>query len=205
MKKLKVLITCGATWVAIDDVRVISNISSGEMGHVIAQAFSAKKADVTILEGPVTHALTDKKIKIIKYFFFDELAATLKKELVKNYDIVIHAAAISDFKVKGASKSKISSQKTLSLDLIATPKIINDIKRLSPKSFLVGFKLETKFNLNEIFKEVRSLFTDSCCDLVVANTLKGGYKGYIIDADGKIMAQVSSKEQVAQHLVKLII
>ena len=54
---MRVLITCGATWVPIDDVRVISNISSGEMGHLIAQAFRQKGAQVTIIEGPVTHTL----------------------------------------------------------------------------------------------------------------------------------------------------
>ena len=75
---MRVLITCGATWTPIDDVRVISNISSGEMGHLIAQAFRQNKAEVTVIEGPVTHTLTDKKIKIIKYRFFDELAAYFK-------------------------------------------------------------------------------------------------------------------------------
>ena len=75
---MRVLITCGATWTPIDDVRVISNVSSGEMGHLIAQAFKAKKALVTNIEGPVTHTLMDKKIRIIKYRFFDELARILK-------------------------------------------------------------------------------------------------------------------------------
>src|SRR5580698_10572903 len=98
---MRVLITCGATWTPIDDVRVISNISSGEMGHLIAQSFRQKGAHVTIIEGPVTHTLEDKKIKFIKYRFFDELARILKQELVKKYDIIVHAAAVSDFKVKG--------------------------------------------------------------------------------------------------------
>ena len=79
----RVLITCGPTWVPIDDVRVISNVSSGEMGHLIAQSFQSKGALVTIIEGPVTQTLEDKKIKIIKYRFFDELARVLKKELLK--------------------------------------------------------------------------------------------------------------------------
>jgi phosphopantothenoylcysteine synthetase/decarboxylase len=69
---MKVLITCGATWAPIDDVRVISNISSGEMGHLIAEAFSLKNAKVTVIEGPVTHVLQNKKVKIIKYRYFDE-------------------------------------------------------------------------------------------------------------------------------------
>ena len=198
------MITCGATWVPIDDVRVISNVSSGEMGHLIAQAFRSKKAVVTIIEGQVTHTLADKKIKIIKYRFFDELARVLKQELLKKYDIIVHAAAVSDFKVKGAASSKIASDKALTLNLTATPKLIKDIKRLSPKSFLVGFKLESNMSLKNIFKTVKSLFTDAGCDLVVANTLKDGYQGFIVDADGNILSKVASKKTLAQNLTSVI-
>ena len=202
---MKVLVTCGPTWVPIDDVRVISNVSSGEMGHLIAQAFRQKNAQVTIIEGPVTHTLADKKIKIIKYRFFDELERALKIELVKKYDIIIHAAAVSDFKVIGASKNKISSAKALTLNLTATPKLIKDIKRLSPESFLVGFKLESNLNLKDIFKTIRPLFTSAGCDLVVANKLAGGYQGFIVNADGDVLAKAVNKRALAQNLVKLLI
>jgi len=201
---MRVLITCGATWSTIDDVRVISNVSSGEMGHLIAEAFSKNRAQVTLIEGPVTHTLNDQKITVIKYRFFDELAKILKQELVKKYDIVIHAAAVSDFKVVGASKTKLSSDKALTLKLTATPKLIKDIKRLSPESFLVGFKLESTLSSKNIFEKVRSLFTSTGCDLVVANTLKNGYKGFIVDADGNILSKAVNKNAIAQTLVKLL-
>ena len=202
---MRVLITCGATWTPIDDVRVISNVSSGEMGHLIAKSFSLSGAQVTIIEGPVTHRLIDKKIKIIKYRFFDELAGILKKELHKKYDIIIHAAAVSDFKVVGAAKRKISSDKKLTLNLVATKKLIKDIKRFSPESFLVGFKLESHLNPKNIFETVRLLFTSSGCDLVVANTLKGGgYQGYILNADGDVLTKASNKKQIANSLVALL-
>jgi len=204
MKKTKVLVTCGSTWVPIDDVRVISNVSTGEMGHLMAQAFSRNKADVTIIEGPVTHALVDKKIKIIKYRFFDELARVLKQELAKKYDIVIHAAAVSDFKVLKAKQTKISSDKPLILKLIKTTKLINDIKCLSPECLLVGFKLETQIDPKNVFSTVKSLFTVSGCDLVVANSLKSGYKGYILNADGDILAEASTKRQIAERLTKIL-
>ena len=204
LKKLRVLVTCGATWTPIDDVRVISNVSSGEMGHLIAKSFSGSNAQVTIIEGPVTHTLTDKRIKIIKYRFFDELARVLKQELLKKYDIIIHAAAVSDFKVKEASRSKISSDKTLTLNLVATPKLIKNIKRLSPESFLVGFKLESNLNPKNIYKRVESLFTLGGCDLVVANTLKQGYQGIIINAGGHILSKADNKEKIAKELVRLI-
>lgn len=202
---MRVLITCGATWTAIDDVRVISNVSSGEMGHLIAQAFRDTGTEVTVIEGPVTHALVDKKIKFIKYRFFDELAGALKQELKQKYDIIIHAAAVSDFKVKESSKNKLSSKKALTLNLITTPKLINDIKRLSPGSFLVGFKLESNLKLNNIYTTVKSLFTQAGCDLVVANTLKDSYQGYIVDADGNVLCKALDKKSIARNLVKILI
>jgi len=205
MKKLRVLVTCGPTWTPIDDVRVISNVSSGEMGHLIAQAFKVNKAHVTVIEGQVTHALKDKNIKVIKFRFFDELASALKAELLKNYDIIVHAAAVSDFKVRSVSKSKISSGKDLNLKLIATPKLIKDIKRLSPDSLLVGFKLESNLNPKNIYNTVRSLFTVSACDLVVANSLKHGYQGFIVNADGDILSKAADKKILAQDLVRILI
>jgi phosphopantothenoylcysteine decarboxylase/phosphopantothenate--cysteine ligase len=201
--EVRVLVTCGPTWAAIDDVRVISNISTGEMGHLIAQAFKAKGAQVTLLEGQVTHSLNDQKIKVIKYRFFDELAALLKKELNKKYDIMVHAAAVSDFKVKGALKKKISSDKALSLKLTPTAKLIKTIKRLSPETFLVGFKLES--SLKGIGKTLKALFMEAECDLVIANTLKGGYQGYIVNADGEILMKANNKQQIAKNLVKFLL
>ncbi len=205
IKNLKVLVTCGATWTPIDDVRVISNVSSGQMGHLIAKAFSLKKAQVTVIEGPVAHTLDDKKIKVIKYRYFDELAKVLKQEISKKYDIIVHAAAVSDFKAAKVSNRKMASGKSISLKLIPTPKLIKQIKRLSPNSFLVGFKLESRLNQKDIFKTVRPLFKSSACDLVVANSIKQGYKGFIVNADGNILKYTESKEALAQDLVKLLI
>jgi len=203
--KIRVLVTCGPTWVPIDDVRVISNVSTGEMGHLIAQAFRRKRAFVTLIEGPVTHALKDKKIKIIKYRFFDELARILRQEVFKKYDIIVHAAAVSDFKVKGVSKRKLTSLKPLTLNLITTPKLIKDIRRISPESFLVGFKLESNLRPENIFRTIKPLFTQSGCDLVVANKLTGGYQGYIVNADGDVLGNATNKQDLAQNLVKLLI
>ncbi|MDE1920540.1 MAG: phosphopantothenoylcysteine decarboxylase [Candidatus Omnitrophica bacterium] len=209
MKKLRVLVTCGATWAPIDQVRVISNVSSGEMGHLIACAFRQKGADVTIIEGPVTHTLSCSRqggnpFKIIKYRFFDELARILNEELARKYDIVVHAAAVSDFRVRRVSKNKIASGKKLRLDLQAAPKLIKAVKRLSPESFLVGFKLETSLNLKNIYRLAGPLFMGSGCDLVVANTLKGGYKGYVLDADGRVLSKAAGKAEMAKDLVGIL-
>ncbi|MBI3315344.1 MAG: phosphopantothenoylcysteine decarboxylase [Candidatus Omnitrophica bacterium] len=185
---MRVLITCGPTWVPIDGVRVISNRSTGEMGHALAKAFLKRKARVTLLKGPMA---------------FDELKSVLKKEAQKGYDAVIHAAAVSDFKLKTPLKGKISSRKPLVLKLVPTPKIIASIKKWSPRTFLVGFKLEPGLTRSRVRRLTQELFRTGC-DLVVANTLENGYKGFIVNSDGHILAQASSKKKIAKSLASVI-
>lgn len=201
---MKVLITCGPTWVPIDDVRVISNVSTGEMGHLIAGEFLNTGAQVTLIEGAVTHPWSSKGVKVLKYRFFDELAKLLKQEAGKKYDIIIHAAAVSDFKVAKVSKSKIDSTRALDLHLVPVAKLIQSIKKQAPLSFLVGFKLESKLTPAKMAHATRSLFVESGCEVVVANTINNGYQGYIINADGDILAKASRKEILVKHLVKLL-
>jgi len=184
---MKVLITCGPTWVAIDDVRVISNRSTGEMGRLIAAQFKKAGAKVTMIEGPMP---------------FDGFAAALSKECAKKYDIVVHAAAVSDFKPQRAQKKKIDSGKAFNLKLVPTEKLINQIKRLSPQCRLVGFKLESDIDEKSAVRITRQLFVGSGADVVVANSLGHGYKGYILDAGGRVLAKATSKKQIAQALVR---
>ena len=205
---MKILITCGPTWMPIDDVRVISNQSSGEMGHLIAQSLLTQGAKVTLLEGAVTDSWGEPSVKVIKYRFFDELQKALKAELKKNYDCVIHAAAVSDFKLAKPLKGKINSAKSLTLKLIPSFKLIDGIKKISPRIFLVGFKLEPGLKNSNVAKETRGLFKSAHCDLVVANSSTDAingvctYRGFIVDADGKILAKADTKRELARLLVK---
>ena len=198
---MKVLITCGPTWVKLDEVRIISNQSTGEMGHLLAKYFQSKNAKVTLLEGPVRDNYKAKG-KVIKYKFFNELAETLKLECLKKYDVIIHAAAVSDFRPKQMLKKKLNSGRVFNLKLVPTRKIINDIKKLSPKTILVGFKLED--SLKTAVSMSKRLFADANCDLVVANTNQKGYEGLIIDSNRKILARASSKSEIAQALVQIL-
>ncbi len=202
---MKVLITCGPTWVPIDDVRVISNVSSGQMGHLIAQAFRAHKAKVTVIQGPVTDAADLSNIRVIKYNYFDELAKVLKQECGKKYDVIVHAAAVSDYKLKTVVKGKISSANALNLALTPTVKLISLIKQWAPQSFLVGFKLESTVSPKNLRDLTSKLFTDAGCDLVLANQTEPSYRGYILNADFEIMASSTHKADIAKKLVRTLL
>ena len=201
----KVLITSGPTWVPIDNVRVISNTASGETGILLAKKFIVQGYRVTLLLGPVNFASVDKKIKVKRFLFFSQLNTLLKNELKKDYDIVVQAAAISDFALKQSAKKKISSQcKELKLILKPTVKLINCLRKFKPNAFLVGFKFEPDFKADRLIKKTRNLIQSASLDLAVGNNLLGKrYNAYLVsktDAAGPFL----SKPAMVSNLVKLI-
>ncbi len=201
----KVLLTYGPTWVAIDPVRVISNISSGEMGLLLETALIKAGAKVTSLQGPITRPkATTTRATVIPFIYFEELLSNLKKELKKPYHAVIHAAAVADYEVSGGRSTKIkSNHKQLAIKLKPTPKIIEGIKKINPDIFLVGFKLESNFGEANLKKKTLALRTRARCDLVVANTLtQNRYAAWLLNNSGKVLTSAPSKAQLATILIK---
>lgn len=206
LKNKRVLITCGPTWVPIDAMRVISNRSSGALGQQLAEDFSKAGARVTLLEGPVANPLNMNSVRILKFQYYKEFAALIRKELEHPYDICCHAAAVSDYAMKQPRRTKLSSRlKKLTLTLVPTPKIITQIKRINPDIFLVGFKLESHLTRASAIQKARSLTQNSRCDLTVANSYEGrSYSGFIIGPDMNILAHKRSRAALSRSLVNTI-
>ncbi len=206
LKNKKILITCGPTWVAIDQMRVLSNRSTGQLGQMLAVHLKKNGSKVTVLEGPVLNPLEEQGIKIRKYFFYHELEKFLNEELKKNYDIVIHAAAVSDYQLAQPFQGKLSSQlKQLTLKLIPTKKLINTIKKKDSQTFLVGFKLVDKLKnysksrlLNDYLKNTKS-------DLVVINSLnQNKYEAVIVNNKQTPLGWAQSRKEVVEKLIKIL-
>ncbi len=167
----RVLVTAGATREYIDPIRYITNASSGRMGVAIAEEADFRGAEVTLIrtKGSVTSFVENQ----IEVETVEEMLRAIENELrSKKYDIVVLAAAVSDFRVKEKASVKIKSGKTLTLELEPTPKIIDRIKELQPDVFLVGFKAETGLSDEELVREARKQIERAGSDLVVANTLR---------------------------------
>lgn len=201
-----VLITAGPTWVAIDNVRVISNIATGETGVMLAEELARKGAKVTLLLGPGKDYNLAKNITVIKFKFFDELSNLLRTQLKKkSYAAIIHSAAVADYKPVACSREKLSSTpKYRRLMLKKTPKLISSLRSLSRNSLLVGFKFEPGLSKNNLIKEARLLLKSAKLDLTVANSWHNKrYLAYLVNAQ-KELGPFSTKRAMTRSLVDLI-
>jgi phosphopantothenoylcysteine decarboxylase / phosphopantothenate---cysteine ligase len=171
-KSYKVLITSGGTQEPIDDVRVITNKSTGKTASSLADQFVNGGFDVTYLcaESAVRPLLTTQTETFVTYKDLDEKLTSLLKN---QYDLIIHSAAVSDYSVASSASGKIdSSADMIEIKLIKNPKLIDKIKKLSPQSHLVGFKLTSQATDQTIQNKVNSLFENANCDYVVHNDWK---------------------------------
>ncbi|WP_297534809.1 bifunctional phosphopantothenoylcysteine decarboxylase/phosphopantothenate--cysteine ligase CoaBC [Thermococcus sp.] len=169
LKGKRVLVTAGATREYIDPIRYITNASSGRMGVAMAEEADFRGADVTLIrtKGSVPSFVENQ----IEVETVEEMLEAIENELkAKKYDVVVLAAAVSDFRVKNKAGEKIKSGGSLTLELEPTPKIIDRVKELQPEVFLVGFKAET--SEEKLVEEARKQIERAGSDLVVANTLK---------------------------------
>lgn len=197
----KIIITAGGTSEKIDNVRKITNSSSGKLGMTIANYLLRENNDIIIYYVCSKDSLRpiDKKIKIIEIDGTIDLKNNIEKLLKnKNIDYFIHSMAVSDYmvdyvttieKIKQSinkndniddafknieviSGNKISSyENNLVIVLKPTPKIISIIKNLSPSTYLVGFKLLDGVEKDELIEVAKRLRNKNKCDLVVANDL----------------------------------
>jgi len=165
----RVLVTAGATREYIDPIRYITNASSGRMGVAMAEEADFRGAEVTLIrtKGSVPSFVENQ----VEVETVEEMLEAIENELkAKKYDVVVLAAAVSDFRVKNRAETKIKSGGSLTLELEPTPKIIDRVKELQPHAFLVGFKAET--SEDKLVEEARKQIERTGSDLVVANTLQ---------------------------------
>jgi len=208
LKNRRIIVTAGGTSEEIDAVRVITNKSSGKMGIYIAEEAAKLGASVTLIRGR-TSVEPVGKVKDIRVESVDDMFDAIKDN-IKDKDVIIHAAAVSDFTVdKKAGKIK-SGEKDLTLKLKKTKKIINDIKKLNGKIKLVGFKALYDVSSKELEDSAYSLLKKADCDIVVGNDVSKGVFGsedndvLIVDFRKKVKHVKGSKREIAQRILELI-
>ena len=167
--KKNILVTAGPTHEMIDPVRFISNHSSGKMGHEIAKEAASLGANVVLVTGPTQINLRNNSVKVVNVTSADEMFEKCLSEL-KKMDYLIMAAAVSDFKPKKISKTKIKKniKKTFNLELVKNIDIISELSKLKkPNQKVIGFALETE---NEIVNAKNKLEKKQL-DAIILNSI----------------------------------
>ena len=212
LKNKKVLMTAGPTIEYIDPIRVITNQSSGKTGVLLASELISSGAKVTLVYGPGIEK-PPKGAKIIKIFTSKEMFNVVKKEMSKKFDIVIMAAAVSDYTPENTSKNKIKSTKNkIKISLKKTPKIIDQIKKYQKNVFLVGFKAETNLSKKELVMLAKKKMNESSADMIVANDIGSiryrtnpeSNEVLIINSHKVISSGWMKKEKIAKFIRKEI-
>ena len=144
---VKLLLTAGPTYEAIDAVRGITNRSSGKMGYAIAQAAHEMGAQVTLVSGPVALA-TPAGVARISVNTALEMADAVNRRAAQA-NIFIGVAAVADYRPAAPCEQKIKkSASPMTVELVPNPDIIASLASLPDAPFCVGFAAESE-NLHE--------------------------------------------------------
>ena len=202
LKGKKIFIIGGSSYENVDDVRVISNNSTGETSIDIATMAYYMGADVDLLLGNVSVEVPP----FLDYEKFTNIDSLVSKiDSIKKSDAVIVPAALSDFTTEKID-GKISTERPFSIKLKPTPKFLKKLRE-KYKGVLVGFKAEYGVSKDELIERARRRMSEYSLDMVVANDLKDVRAGYtkVIVIRGRKETEIEGdKLEVAGRILKLL-
>jgi len=166
-KNKTVLITASCTREPIDDVRFISNYSTGKMGFALAKIARARGAKVILVTGP-TSLPAIRGVNTISVNTAEEMKSEVFKYF-KEADIVISAAAVADFRPKEKMSGKIKKEETekMTIELEKNPDILFELGKKKGDKILIGFAAETENLMQNACKKLR----EKNLDMIIANDL----------------------------------
>jgi phosphopantothenoylcysteine synthetase/decarboxylase len=171
---MKILITAGATREPIDEVRFLSNVSTGRTGARLAEKLTALGHAVTVLRGEGS-VMPTGVAEVLTFASTEDLRRQLQVRLDSGgYDAVIQCAAVSDYRPAVSQPGKLSSYADgFALHLVPTPKLLPELKNYARGPLLVvGFKLTAGADAAGRREAVARLFASSTVDAVIHNDLR---------------------------------
>ena len=181
LKDIRFLISAGPTVEALDAARQLTNRSSGKMGVLIAQAAKLRGAEVDLVHGPV-NVQQDllEGLNTYPVRSSNEMGAKID-DLQPSAQVIVMAAAVSDFKNNSPSEQKISKEfflKSIFDDLEMTSDLIkNQTKKKLENQIFLGFAAETGSD-NEIIEKGEKKRVSKGCDLLMANPIDRAGQGF---------------------------
>lgn len=209
LKGLKFVITNGGTIEKIDDVRFISNFSSGLQGFYITQEILARGGEVFLIEANANYNLTlhNKNLHFIKVEsaieMFEEVKNIIKKHKIEAF---FGVAAVADFKVKNQVNGKLKKDIMPKIELEKNPDILSYIGNLNNNrpNKVFGFAVEEKTNLK--LNGLKKLQSKNCDFIFVNNMyfMSSNTQGYLINKASQEILFEGSKKELANILVNKI-
>ncbi|HEV8595944.1 MAG TPA: bifunctional phosphopantothenoylcysteine decarboxylase/phosphopantothenate--cysteine ligase CoaBC, partial [Thermoplasmata archaeon] len=199
----RVVVIAGATAEPIDDIRIVTNRSSGETGIELAKAAFEMGADLELWLG--RHHTSVPLFLTAKHFETTADLAAMAKTM--RADVCVVPAAISDFSPT-AAKGKISSRKgNVNLELRPTPKVLPALRKGA--KVLVGFKAESRVSEAELRRRAMDLLKEAKLDVVVANDVGNVSRGattiVILDRKGRARTFKGRKAEAAEAIWKAVL
>ncbi|MBI5768269.1 MAG: bifunctional phosphopantothenoylcysteine decarboxylase/phosphopantothenate--cysteine ligase CoaBC [Verrucomicrobia bacterium] len=218
-RRLRVLLTSGATAEPIDAVRVITNTSTGRTGALLAGHFARAGHAVTFVRARNAER-SEAACEDVPFSTFAELDSALERLRTTEFDAVIHAAAVSDFALESVvdgetvalpGAGKLDSDSAPVLHLRPNPKLLDSLRARSrnPDVRIVAFKLTHRAAAAEVRHAVKQLFARAAPDFVVHNDLAARTDGErfpatICDREGAATA-CATRTELALALERLLV
>lgn len=207
----RVVVTCGPSYEPIDEVRRLTNFSTGEAGILLANALTSAGYEVICFKGVgATCPRPIEAAHVRPFATNDNLLAGLEAlPEPETIAAVFHAAALSDFRVKSVHRAdgteiaapKIPSREgELLIKLVPAAKIIAQLRRLFPVSRIVGWKYELNGRRSEALRAGVQQIDDNRTDVCVVNGHAYG-AGFGFVEPGAPLVHCADKSELCNHLV----
>ena len=203
-----ILVTAGGTQESIDPVRYIGNRSSGKMGYAIAEQAAHMGAKVILVSAP-----TSLPIPSGVDFISVDSAVSMQEAVEARYNdvnVVIMAAAVSDFRVLHKAEQKIKKMESMTIELVKNPDILQGLGSKKSHQILVGFAAETE----HVIKYGQDKVAKKNLDMLVANDVRKSNAGFNVDTnegyflypdkEPKEMPNMK-KSDLARHILREVI
>lgn len=198
LKGKTVLVTAGPTREFLDPVRFVTNRSSGKMGYALAEEALRRGAEVILVSGP-THLFPPPNARFREV----QTAEDMKGEVLSHFpgaDIVIMAAAVSDFKFEKASSNKVKKEKLGdSIKIAPVPDVLRELGRKKGQKVLVGFAAETEKVVDNSLQKLK----EKNLDLIVANDVMAEGIGFESDFNRVSLVSRGGRSVQTEKMTKI--
>jgi len=208
---MKIVVTCGPSYEPVDEVRRITNFSTGELGTLLSAEFANAGFEAVCLRGvAATHSSSPANVDVRPFTTNDNLARQLCS-LGEPGDVtaVFHAAALCDYRVgriddaggKAVNGAKIASRNgALTIRLEPATKLISQMRSWFPRSLIVGWKYELDGKSSEAVGKARRQVIENGTDACIVNGRAYGDGFGFVQSSG-CLGHLADKQRLCAFLV----